>query len=105
MRSLAYKYNCPVWSATQTNRGALKKAIVTLADVAEDFEKVRIADNVFTLSATETVEGESPKMLFHAAKVREGIKNWSVLLKTSFNFACFLEYEQSFGIRDKVSFD
>lgn len=105
LRKLAYTYNAPVWSATQTNRSAIGKSKINLVDVAEDFEKVRVADNVFTLSPTETVEGTSDTILFYAAKIREGVKNWQVLLDTTFDKACFLETEQKGSIVEGTGFE
>ena len=83
LRKLACDFEVPVWTATQANRGAMHKKVIRVDDAAEDFEKMRIADNVFTLSMMGSDEDST--LLLHAAKIRDGKKGWSIVLETEFS--------------------
>lgn len=70
LRAIAVSRHVPIWSATQANREALDKPIVTIKDVAEDLGKVRIADVVITLCGTDEERAEGRMRLF-LAKMRD----------------------------------
>jgi replicative DNA helicase len=70
LRAIGVSRSVPVWSATQANRSALDKPIVTIKDVAEDMGKVRIADCVITLCGTDEERAEGRMRLF-LAKMRD----------------------------------
>lgn len=72
MRDLGIEYGCPVWTASQANRDSMNKKIVTMADLAEAFNKANIAD--FMLALCQTVEEkEDNVMRFYVAKQRDGM--------------------------------
>jgi replicative DNA helicase len=74
LRDLGEEYQCPVWSASQANRGALDKKVITIGDLAEAFNKANIAD--FMAALCQTVdEKESGEMRWHIAKQRQGEAN------------------------------
>jgi replicative DNA helicase len=52
LRAIAFSENAAVLTATQTNREGAKSTSVKATDVAEDFNKIRIADVVLAISAT-----------------------------------------------------
>jgi replicative DNA helicase len=52
LRAIAFSENAAVLTATQTNREGAKATSVKATDVAEDFNKIRIADVVIAISAT-----------------------------------------------------
>jgi len=52
LRGLAMELQKPILTASQTNRAGLSKAVVSLVDVAESFEKVMVADVVIALCRT-----------------------------------------------------
>nr|WP_042670030.1 DnaB-like helicase C-terminal domain-containing protein [Methylobacterium sp. B34] len=52
LRAIAFEQNAAVLTATQTNRDGAKATSVKATDVAEDFNKIRIADVVIAISAT-----------------------------------------------------
>lgn len=52
LRAIAFSENAAVLTATQTNRDGAKATSVKATDVAEDYNKVRIADVVIAISAT-----------------------------------------------------
>lgn len=53
MKGLASRWQVPVWSASWAKREAVSKKIVTMADVADSFRKVAIADVGIAICATE----------------------------------------------------
>lgn len=67
LRGLAMQEGFAVLTATQTNREGAKKAVATATDVAEDFNKIRIADVVISINATEEERRMGQSRLFFAA--------------------------------------
>lgn len=53
LRALAQTENIAVLTATQTNRAGNKSVTATATDVGEDWSKMKIADLVITINATE----------------------------------------------------
>jgi hypothetical protein len=84
-RALGERYGCPVWTATQGNRGSLNKEIITMADVSEDIGKVNTADVVIALCQTKEELDANQCRLF-MAKVRDGKKN--ALISAKFYGEC-----------------
>lgn len=66
LRGIASERNVPLWSATQTTRGATSKRIITIEDVADSFEKIRVADLVVTMCQTEDEQRLGQMRLFVA---------------------------------------
>lgn len=52
LRAVAQTYECPVWTASQTNRSGLNAEIVTMESISEAFSKCFVADFIFSLSRT-----------------------------------------------------
>ena len=52
MRGIAQEYNCPVWTASQTNRSGLNAEVITMESISEAFSKCFVADFIFTVSRT-----------------------------------------------------
>jgi replicative DNA helicase len=71
LRQLGYDYNCPVWTATQTQRSALNKEVITMADIADSFKKAAKADAIIALCQTREEEANNQCRLF-VAKLRDG---------------------------------
>jgi replicative DNA helicase len=61
LRAIAWEFNLALLTATQTNREGAKKATAKATDVAEDFNKIRTADVVLGINATddEKASGEA----------------------------------------------
>jgi replicative DNA helicase len=77
LRDLGDEFNCPVWSASQTNRGALDKKVITISDLAEAFNKANIAD--FMVALCQTIEEkDAGEMRWHVAKHRDGEANMTM---------------------------
>jgi hypothetical protein len=67
LRGLAGEFQAVCWTATQMNRGSLEKMLVTMADVAESFEKVAICDLFLTICQTQEEKDIQRARLFMAA--------------------------------------
>lgn len=80
LRALAFEENAAVLTATQTNREGAKAATARAIDVAEDFNKIRIADEVFSINATEPEKAAGEARLFFAAS-RNGESGFSLRIR------------------------
>ncbi len=90
IRGLAVELDCPVWTATQANRSALKKEVVGLEDLSESFDKAMIADVVIALCQTQEEEQmDPPQMRLFLAKNRSERKGRIVHIETDFARMCF----------------
>lgn len=67
LRGMAMQEGFAVLTATQTNREGAKKAVATMTDVAEDFNKIRIADIVISINKSEEEARMNQARLFFAA--------------------------------------
>lgn len=67
LRGLAMLEGVAMLTATQTNREGAKKAVAGMTDVAEDFNKIRIADIVISINKTEEEARLGVARLFWAA--------------------------------------
>ena len=70
-RAIGVELNCAVWGASQTNRGALAKKVVTIADLAESFGKAATADFMIALCQTKKEKREG-QVRYFVAKHRNG---------------------------------
>ena len=52
LRGLAQEFDCPVWTASQTNRSGLNAEVITMESISEAFNKCFVADFIFTVSRT-----------------------------------------------------
>lgn len=67
LRALATEFNCAMLTATQTNREGTKKAqrnVTDGTDAAEDYEKVRTADALITINASEEDKEDGEVVLY-----------------------------------------
>lgn len=67
VRDIAKVHNLAVLSATQTNRDGMKRTVADDTDVSEDINKIRIADLVISINATEDELAAGESRLFFAA--------------------------------------
>ena len=71
LRGLSNEFNCPIWTASQTNRSGLNAEVVTMEQISEAFNKCFVADFICTLSRTiEDKQNNRAKMFI--AKNRNG---------------------------------
>ena len=67
LRGIAMMEGFALLTATQTNREGAKKAVATMTDIAEDINKVRIADVLISINATDEERARQEARLFFAA--------------------------------------
>jgi replicative DNA helicase len=77
LRGLAQAFDCACWGASQTNRGALEKKVVTIADLAESFGKAAVADFMIAISQTKD-EKKNNELRYYIAKSRNGESDYTV---------------------------
>jgi len=71
LRGLAQIYECPIWTASQTNRSGLNAEVITMESISEAFNKCFVADFIFTVSRTIKDKGTNRGRIF-VAKNRNG---------------------------------
>ena len=71
LRGVASEYECLVWTATQTNREGKKVNIITDAELADSYGKIRVCDLVFSINQTEQ-EFDSGSARLYLMKSRNG---------------------------------
>jgi len=52
LRGLAQEFECPLWTASQTNRSGLNAEVITMESISEAFNKCFVADLIFSISRT-----------------------------------------------------
>ena len=72
MRGIAQEYECPVWTASQTNRSGLNADVITMESISEAFNKCFVADFICSISRTAEDKQANTARMF-VAKNRNGI--------------------------------
>jgi replicative DNA helicase len=67
IRAIAHEHDLALISATQTNRAGASAHTAKMTDVSEDFNKIRIADVVIGINATDAEKQSGEARLFWAA--------------------------------------
>ena len=52
LRGMAKEFQCPIWTASQTNRSGLNAEVITMESISEAFNKCFVADFICTISRT-----------------------------------------------------
>ncbi len=71
LRAISQIYECPLWTASQTNRSGLNAELITMEAVSESFNKCFVADFIFSLSRTIADKAKNRGKIF-IAKNRNG---------------------------------
>ena len=71
LRAIAQIYDCPVWTASQTNRSGINAEVITMESISEAFSKCFVADFIFSLSRTVEDKNNDTGRIF-IAKNRNG---------------------------------
>jgi hypothetical protein len=71
LRAIAQVFECPVWTASQTNRSGLNAEVITMESISEAFNKCFVADFIFTISRTIEDKSNNEGRIF-IAKNRNG---------------------------------
>ena len=75
LRGLAQKYECPLWTASQTNRSGLNEEVITMEAISEAFNKCFVADFIFSLSRTKDDKLANTGRLFNYISDFYGSRN------------------------------
>jgi replicative DNA helicase len=71
LRGLAQTCECPLWTASQTNRSGLNAEVITMESISEAFNKCFVADFIFSVSRTVKDKNTNGGRVF-VAKNRNG---------------------------------
>ena len=71
LRGLAQEHECPLWTASQTNRSGLNAEVITMESISEAFNKCFVSDFIFTVSRTIEDKNANGGRIF-IAKNRNG---------------------------------
>ena len=71
LRAISTEFQCPVWTASQTNRSGLNAEVITMEQISEAFNKCFVADFIFSISRTIQDKQNNQGKLF-IAKNRNG---------------------------------
>jgi replicative DNA helicase len=71
LRGIAQICECPLWTASQTNRGGLNAEVITMESISEAFNKCFVADFIFSVSRTAKDKTTNGGRIF-IAKNRNG---------------------------------
>tara|TARA_R110000824_G_scaffold290358_6_gene478891 strand:- start:32 stop:1387 length:1356 start_codon:yes stop_codon:yes gene_type:complete len=72
LRAIAYEFECPVWTASQTNRSGINADVITMESISEAFSKCFVADFIFSVSRTGADKMNNTGRVY-IAKNRNGI--------------------------------
>ena len=71
LRGISQICDCPIWTASQTNRSGLNAEVITMESISEAFNKCFVADFIFTVSRTTEDKNTNTGRIF-VAKNRNG---------------------------------
>ncbi len=72
LRAIAQEFECPVWTASQTNRSGINAEVITMESISEAFSKCFVADFIFSVSRTGSDKSNNTGRIY-IAKNRNGI--------------------------------
>lgn len=90
LRAIAQEEDCAMLTATQTNRDGAKARVAKMEHVAEDFNRIRIADLVISINAEESEreKGEA-RLFFTASRNQKG--NFTLRIKQDLERMIFVK--------------
>ena len=71
LRGIAQIHECPIWTASQTNRSGLNAEVITMESISEAFNKCFVSDFIFSVSRTIEDKSTNGGRIF-IAKNRNG---------------------------------
>jgi replicative DNA helicase len=83
LRTMAAELQVPVWTASQCNRKATNKHVISMEDIAESYQKVAIADIVIAICRSP-IEVKDGFGRLYIAGSREGRDKKSIRIKVDF---------------------
>lgn len=89
LRAIAQEEDAAMLSATQTNREGAKANVATMTTVAEDFNKIRIADLVISINSNDAEKAKNEARLYFAAS-RNQKGDFSIRVRQDMEKAIFI---------------
>jgi replicative DNA helicase len=89
LRGMATVLKLPVLTASQVNRNGSNKALITGKDIAGSWEKIMVADEIITLSATEDELANSQLRIHFSESRNSGLCTLNI--KTAFERGRFYQ--------------
>ena len=83
LRGIAVEYKCLVWTATQTNRNGKLVDIITDAELADSYGKIRVCDLAFSINQKEE-EFDAGKARMFVMKSRNGRARYIVPIRIDY---------------------
>tara|TARA_R100000005_G_scaffold92025_1_gene65010 strand:- start:191 stop:820 length:630 start_codon:yes stop_codon:yes gene_type:complete len=83
LRGIAVEHKCLVWTATQTNRKGKEVDIITDAELADSYGKIRVCDLAFSINQKEQEFDEGKARLF-VMKSRNGRARFIVPIRIDY---------------------
>jgi replicative DNA helicase len=99
LRGLGAKYNCVVWTATQTNRSGYAMEIVDMEQVGDSLQKMMIADIVLAICMNKEERANNRARIF-IAKNRNGPAKIERPIATDYERMRFYDYVGSQNLKD-----
>ncbi len=101
LRAIAQIYDCPVWTASQTNRSGLNAEVITMESISEAFNKCFVADFIFSLSRT-IQDKQANKGRVYVAKNRNGPDGLVFPIFADWSSVCIKVLENTMDDSDDV---
>jgi replicative DNA helicase len=83
LRGIAVEYKCLVWTATQTNRKGKEVDVITDAELADSYGKIRVCDLAFSINQKEQEFDEGKARMF-VMKSRNGRARYIVPIRIDY---------------------
>jgi len=83
LRGIAVEHKCLVWTATQTNRKGKEVEIITDAELADSYGKIRVCDLAFSINQKEQEFDEGKARMF-VMKSRNGRARYIVPIRIDY---------------------
>jgi KaiC/GvpD/RAD55 family RecA-like ATPase len=102
LRGIAQEFNCPLITASQTNREGSSEEVITMKSVSEAYNKCFVADFIISLSRTERDKSSNMGRIF-VAKNRNGpdAMIYSIFMDTGTACIKILEQENMQQVKDE----
>jgi len=84
LRGIAVEHKCLVWTATQTNRKGKEVDIITDAELADSYGKIRVCDLAFSINQKEQEFDEGKARMF-VMKSRNGRARYIVPIRIDYS--------------------
>ena len=78
LRAISTEFQCPIWTASQTNRSGLSAEVITMEQISEAFNKCFVADFIF-LCREQSKINKTIKARFLLQKIETVQMEWCII--------------------------